>query len=78
MLHQFGKIRSKAGQESLRRDSRAESNAAYLSQLILPNEVPQERLFAAPSFLARYGLPFIENVYQAIRPDCPEHQVISL
>ena len=78
MLHQFGKIRSKAGQESLRRDSRAESNAAYLSQLILPNEVPQERLFAAPSFLARYGLPFIENVYQAIQPDCPDHQVISL
>jgi bacillithiol biosynthesis cysteine-adding enzyme BshC len=78
MLYQFGKIRSKAGQESLKRDSRAESDAAYLARLIYPEKMPQERLFSVPAFVARYGFEFVDRTYEAIRPECCDHQVIVL
>ncbi len=78
MLYQFGKIRSKAAQESLRRDSRAEADAAYLAGLIFPDQTLQERVYSVLPFLARHGLAFIDQVAEAIRPSCRDHQVLAL
>jgi len=30
------------------------------------------------SFVARYGTELLANLYQTIRPDCHDHQVIEL
>ena len=78
MLYQFGKIRAKAAQESLRRDSRAENAAAYLTGLAFPEKTLQERVYSVLPFLARHGFEFIEKVAGAIQPDCHDHQVLTL
>ncbi len=78
MLYQFNKIRSKASQECLRRDARAQGDAAYLANLIYPERHPQERLYSALSFYARHGPDFVESVRRAVRPDCHDHQVLTL
>ncbi|HUG80074.1 MAG TPA: bacillithiol biosynthesis cysteine-adding enzyme BshC [Bryobacterales bacterium] len=78
MRYQFGKIRTKAAAESLRRDSRAEGDAAYLANLIYPEGNPQERVFSVMSFLARYGDGFVDAVRAAVRPACLDHQILTL
>jgi hypothetical protein len=78
MLYQFNKIRSKAAQEGLRRDARAQGDTAYLANLIYPERHPQERLYSALSFYARHGPDFVESVRRAVRPDCHDHQVLTL
>ncbi len=78
MLYQFSKIRSKAAQESLRRNARAQGDAAYLANLIYPERRPQERLYSALSFYARCGPDFVKSVQRAVRPDCHDHQVLTL
>ena len=78
MLYQFGKIRSKAAQEGLRRDSRAEGDAAYLASLVYPERSPQERVYSVLSFYARYGPEFVDTVRKAVRPECPDHRMLTL
>jgi bacillithiol biosynthesis cysteine-adding enzyme BshC len=78
MLYQFGKIRSKAAAESLRKDSRSAGDAAYLANLVYPERSPQERLYSVLSFVARYGDGFVDSVRAAIQPVCCDHQVLAL
>lgn len=78
MLYQFGKIRSKAAAESLRKDSRAEGDASYLTNLVYPGRSPQERKYSVLSFVARYGDGFVDSVRAAIQPACRDHQVLTL
>lgn len=75
---QFHKIRSKAARESLRRDSRAAEEAAYLSQSLFPQETLQERVYCVLPFLAAHGLDLADRVYEAINPDCHDHQVLMV
>jgi bacillithiol biosynthesis cysteine-adding enzyme BshC len=76
--YQFQKIRSKAARESLRRDARAAEEAAYLSQSLFPQETLQERVYCVLPFLAAHGLDLVDRVYQAINPDCHDHQVLMV
>ena len=75
--HQFSKIRGKVGQESLRRDERAEEDAAYLSHLLFPEKNLQERVYSVLPFVAQHGFDFVDRIYAAIQPDCHDHQVWS-
>ncbi|HYM10745.1 MAG TPA: bacillithiol biosynthesis cysteine-adding enzyme BshC [Bryobacterales bacterium] len=74
--YQFSKIRAKAARESLRRTERARADAAYLSGLIFPEKVLQERLYSVLPFLARHGMDLMGQLHHAIRFDCPDHQVL--
>jgi bacillithiol biosynthesis cysteine-adding enzyme BshC len=74
--HQFSKIQAKAARETLRRSERALAEASYLSNLIHPEKTLQERLYSVLPFLARHGLGLLEQLYGAIRFDCPDHQVL--
>lgn len=76
--YQFGKIQAKAARESLRRTERAGSDAAYLSHLVFPEKTLQERFYSILPFLARHGLELIDQLYSAIRFDCPDHQVLTV
>lgn len=76
--YQFHKIRSKAARETLRRDDRAGEEAAYLSQTFFPHETLQERVYCALPFLAAHGLDLVDHVYEAINPDCHDHQVLMV
>lgn len=74
--HQFSKIQAKAARETLLRSERARAEAAYLSNLIYPEKTLQERLYSVLPFLARHGMGLTEQLYGAIRFDCPDHRVL--
>jgi bacillithiol biosynthesis cysteine-adding enzyme BshC len=76
--YQFQKIRSKAAHESLRRDNRAAEEAEYLSRILFPHKTLQERVYCALPFLAAHGLDLVDRIYDAINPDCHDHQVLSV
>ncbi len=78
ILYQVSKIERKTAREALRRDERAQQNARYLSGLIYPKKHLQERLYTILPFLAKHGLNLIDDIYEHVRLDCPDHQVLVL
>ena len=78
ILHQLAKIERKAAREALRRENRAEADAAYLSNLIYPKKRPQERFYTVLPFLARHGLDFPNRVYDNVHLDCRDHLVLTV
>jgi bacillithiol biosynthesis cysteine-adding enzyme BshC len=77
MLYQVAKTERKIGREMLARNERAGSDAAYLYGLVYPERHLQERIYTILPFLARHGLDLPERLYEAVRLDCPEHQLVS-
>lgn len=74
--HQLGSIERKAGREALRRDERAEADAASIYGLIYPERHLQERLYSYLPFLAKHGPELTAEVYAAIELDCPDHRIL--
>jgi len=77
IFHQLSKIERKAAREALRREDRAEADAAYLFNLLNPRKHPQERLYTILPFLARHGLDFLDRVYENVHLDTPDHVVFT-
>lgn len=77
ILYQLGKTERKIGREMLERDARAGQDASYLYGLIYPGRHLQERLYSILPFLARHGLDLAGQLYEAVRLDCPDHQLVS-
>jgi uncharacterized protein YllA (UPF0747 family) len=77
ILHQLARIERKAAREALRREDRAEAEAAYLYNLIHPRKHPQERLYTILPFLARHGLELIDRLYENVHLDCPDHVILT-
>jgi bacillithiol biosynthesis cysteine-adding enzyme BshC len=78
VLWQIEKLRRKTERETLRRDARASADAAYLRGLLYPEDHLQERLHSILPFLAKYGLDLIDRLYAEVKPDCPDHRVLTL
>jgi bacillithiol biosynthesis cysteine-adding enzyme BshC len=76
ILHQLARIERKTAAESMRRDVRAQENARFLSGLLYPNKHLQERYYTILPFLAKHGLDLIDTLYEHVRLDCPDHQVL--
>ncbi len=78
ILHQLAKIERKAAREAMRRENRAEADAAYLYNLIYPKRRPQERFYTVLPFLARHGLDFPNRVYDNVHLDRRDHLVLTV
>ncbi len=78
VLYQIEKLRRKTERETLRRDERASADAAYLRGLLYPEDHLQERLHSILPFLAKYGLDLIDRLYEQVKPECPDHRVVTL
>ena len=78
MQHQLSQLRSKAARAELRQTEVLTRKADVLSNLLYPGKALQEREIAGVYFVARYGREFLRDVYEAIHPDCVDHQVISM
>jgi bacillithiol biosynthesis cysteine-adding enzyme BshC len=78
MQYQFSQLRSKAARAELRQTEVLTRKADFLSNLLYPNKALQEREIAAVYFLARHGMEFLRDVYETIRPDCLDHQIITM
>ena len=77
MAYQVAKTERKIGREMLARNERAGADAAYLYGLMYPERHLQERIYTILPFLARHGLDLPQRLYEAVRLDCPEHQLVS-
>ena len=60
----------------MRRDRRASDDASFLQDLIYPAKHLQERLYSILPFLAKHGPDLIDGLYQNVRLDCPDHQLL--
>ncbi len=78
ILYQLSKIERKTAREALRRKQRALRDAEYLHNLVYPHKHLQERLYSILPFLAQCGIHTLDHIYENIRLDCPDHQVLVL
>jgi bacillithiol biosynthesis cysteine-adding enzyme BshC len=78
MLYQLAKMQSKVAREAMRRTDHASSDASYLMSSLFPHKHLQERLYSVLPFLALHGPGFIEQIYENVRLDCPDHILLSL
>ena len=76
--YQFEKIEGKAGREILRRDERSGDDADRLAAWLYPHRSQQERRYSILSFQARFGERLYDEIYEAIRPECADHQALVL
>lgn len=78
MQYQLLQLEARAARaESLRNDV-VTRHADALSSALFPHKVLQEREIAGLSFVAKYGLGLLENLYQTIHTDCHDHQIVEI
>ncbi len=78
MQYQLEHLRSSAARAELRHSEVLERHASFLSNLLFPNKVLQEREIAGIYFVARFGPEMLKLLYDNIHSDCLDHQIISL
>ena len=77
ILYQLSKVEAKAARETLKRNERAQADASYMSGLIFPDKHLQERYYSILPFLARHGVrDLMDTLYEQLRLECPDHQVL--
>jgi len=77
MHHQINRLRGKAARAQLRHDEVVGRHAELLSNALYPNNTLQEREIGGVYFAARYP-GFTHTLYDALRTDCLDHQLISI
>jgi bacillithiol synthase len=78
MVYQVGKMERKIGREAMTRETRVASEAAGLSALVYPQRHLQERFYSILPFLARHGIGLIDELYDCLNLDCPDHQLATV
>lgn len=78
MQHQLEKLHSQAGRAEAQKNELVARHAETLSQALYPNKGLQERSIGGMYLVARYGRDFLHRLYDAIRTDCHNHQILEL
>ena len=78
MQHQLDGLRARAARSELRQAEVLRRHSQVLSNALYPRQTLQERELAGIYFLARHGRELLGALYDGIRSDCLDHQVISL
>jgi bacillithiol synthase len=78
MGYHVSRLRGQAGRAEIRRSEVVGRHADALSNALFPNKTLQEREIAGVSFVARYGAELLTAVYEKIRTDCHDHQLIMV
>jgi bacillithiol biosynthesis cysteine-adding enzyme BshC len=76
--HQLNQLRARAARAELRQSEVLGRHAELLSRTLYPEKTLQEREIAGIHFIARHGTQLLGQLYEAIHPECLDHQVISL
>ncbi|HVV47279.1 MAG TPA: bacillithiol biosynthesis cysteine-adding enzyme BshC [Bryobacteraceae bacterium] len=74
--YQAGKIARKTARQILIRDEQAVRDAHALSGLVFPGKHLQERIYSIVPFLAAFGPGLVDDLYAAVRLECPDHQFV--
>jgi bacillithiol biosynthesis cysteine-adding enzyme BshC len=78
MQHQLEQLRARAARAELRQSEVLGRHAELLSNALYPNKVLQEREIGGIYFVARQGPELLQNLYNTLRTDCFDHQIISM
>jgi bacillithiol synthase len=78
LANNLDRLRAKVARAEQLRNEVITRKADILSNSLFPHKALQEREFAGVSFVARYGPGLLANLYEKIRADCHDHQVIAV
>jgi bacillithiol biosynthesis cysteine-adding enzyme BshC len=78
MQHQIEKLYSQAARAEAQKGELVSRHAQTLSQALYPEKGLQERGIGGIYFLARYGRELLHKLYDSIRSDCNNHQILEL
>jgi uncharacterized protein YllA (UPF0747 family) len=76
--YQLDRLRERAMAAELRRSEVVSRHAEALSNSLYPENTLQERTIAGIYFLARHGTQLLQSIYDSIRTDCLDHQILEL
>lgn len=76
--YQLDRLRERAMAAELRRSEVVSRHAAVLSQALYPENALQERGVAGVYFVARHGTELLLSIYDTMRTDCHDHQILEL
>ena len=76
--HQLERLCTQAARAEALKSELVTRHAETLSQALYPDKGLQERGVGGVYFLARYGHGFLQQLYDAIQPDCHDHQILAL
>jgi bacillithiol biosynthesis cysteine-adding enzyme BshC len=76
--YQLDRLRERAMAAELRRSEVVSRHAEALSQALYPEGALQERGIAGVYYLARHGIELLKSIYDAMRTDCLDHQILEL
>jgi uncharacterized protein YllA (UPF0747 family) len=76
--YHLDRLRERAMAAALRRSEVVGRHAEALSQALYPEGALQERGIAGVYYAARYGTELLSNIYEAMRTDCLDHQILEL
>jgi bacillithiol synthase len=74
--YQAGKIARKTAAQIMARDEQAIRDTQSLNGLVFPEKHLQERLYSILPFIAKFGPGLIDEIYSAVRIECPDHQFV--
>jgi bacillithiol synthase len=78
MHHQLERLYAQAARAELQKGELVSRHAETLSHMLYPEKGLQERGIGGIYFLARYGRELLPQIYEAIQPDCHDHQILEL
>lgn len=76
--YQLDRLRERAMAAELRRSEVVSRHAGSLSQALYPEGALQERGIAGVYYVARHGCELLKNIYETMRTDCLDHQILEL
>jgi bacillithiol synthase len=76
--YQLSQLRARAARSEVRQTEILSRHAELLSHSLYPDKALQEREIGGICFVARYGTQLLRELYDVIRLDCLEHQVVAL
>jgi bacillithiol synthase len=74
--YQVGKIARKTARQIMARDEQATRDARSLNGLVFPEKHLQERFYSIVPFIAKFGPGLVDELYTAVRIECPDHQFV--
>ena len=78
MHYQLERLYTQAARAELQKGELVSRHAEHLSQALYPDKGLQERGIGGMYFVARYGPDILHQLYEAIRTDCHNHQILEL
>jgi bacillithiol synthase len=76
--YQLERLHTQVARAEAQKSELVTRHAEWLGQALYPDRGLQERGIGGVYFLARYGREFLQQLHDAIQPECHDHQILEL